>query len=113
MTKKISMVVIMLIAFVALLQCNAFAAETLPEAVNGVITLTEDVDMTFYAFINKSVTINLNGYNITNSAKGDNNPVFYVANPDVVLTIEGNGELSSHGPAVWVADGKAILKGGS
>ena len=88
-------------------------ATTLPEAVSGVITLTQDVELTGLFNVAESVTINLNGHNITRSTEGDNKVAIYVNNADVVLTIEGEGNISAHGPAVWVANGKAILKGGT
>lgn len=113
MTKRISLIVIMALAVLALLQCNVFAAETLPEAVDGVITLTEDVELTGLIQIDSSVTVNLNGHNITRSTAGDGKVAFWVANDNAVLTITGTGTVSAHGPAVWVSNGKAILEGGT
>ena len=69
MKKNISIFVIMIMVLVALLQGNVFAAETLPEAVNGVITLTEDVELEGNVVIAKgeTVVLDLNGHTISQS----------------------------------------------
>ncbi len=121
MTKKISMVVIMLIAFVALLQCNAFAAETLPEAVNGVITLTEDVVLTKPAVVSGTVTLNLNGKTISNTTDiwvdtDEVNDWSLISVRGGNLTINGNGTLAAKANdcyAVDVQGGTVTINGGT
>lgn len=114
MTKNIKITIIMIITFMALLSCNVFAAETLPEAVDGVITLTEDVELTAMIKVEETVTVNLNGHNITRPNNQVNSAAaFYVNNENVVLTINGEGTVSVYGPAVMVRAGKAILNSGT
>lgn len=97
MTKKISIFVIMLIAFVALLQGNVFAAKTLPEAVDGVITLTEDVELESNVVIAKgeTVVLDLNGHTISQSYEATK--AYVMIDNKGTLTIKdsvGNGKIS-------------------
>lgn len=98
MTRKISIIVIMIMAFVVLLQVNVFAAETLPEAVNGVITLTEDVELesNFVITKDKTVILDLNGHAIIQSYEVTK-PGYSMIDNKGTLTIKdsvGNGKIS-------------------
>lgn len=97
MTKKNLIIVIMIIAFMALLQGNVFAAEILPEAVDGVITLTEDVELKSNLIIpkDKTIVLELNGHTIRQlyaATKG-----YSMIDNKGTLTIKdsvGNGKIS-------------------
>jgi hypothetical protein len=91
-------------------------AAALPEAVNGVITLTENVDLATACVISSNTTINLNGYNITvkNDTAGDG--VFKVTAG--TLTINGEGTIDGVGNntwdmALWAAGGNIVINGGT
>ena len=120
MTRKISIIVIIAIAFFALLQCNVFAAETLPEAVNGVITLTEDVILTKPAVIDGTVTLNLNGKTISNTTDIWNDSTYehslISVTKDGNLTINGEGKVAAKKDDCFAievrAGGKATINGG-
>ena len=121
MTRKISIIVIIAIAFFALLQCNVFAAETLPEAVDGVITLTEDVILTKPAVIDGTVTLNLNGKTIKNTTNiwvdtDEINDWSLISVRGGNLTINGNGTLAAKDGdcyAVDVQKGTLTINGGT
>ena len=102
MAKKIMSLLVVMIMTISLLCGVAFATEptvatTLPEAVNGVITLTEDVVLTKTAVINTTVTLNLNGYTIKNEVDVWNKAVkdwsLISVREGGNLTITGEGSL--------------------
>jgi len=97
MTKKMLIFVIMILGFIVLLQGNVFASKTLPEAINGVITLTEDVELESNVVIPKgeTVVLDLNGYTI--SQQYTQTAAYSMINNKGTLTIKdsvGNGKIS-------------------
>lgn len=61
--------------------------------------------------INKSVTIDLNGYTLSSS--GLSGVVFYLTNNSYTLTVTGNGKISSDIPLVSVYRGHVVINGGA
>lgn len=101
MVKKISIAIVMILAFIALLQGNVFAAEKFPEAVDGVIKLTEDVTLAEPAIINSAVTLDLNGHKINHTVAfwdfggNEENDAVIVVQAGGDLTIKGEGTLTA------------------
>jgi len=96
---------------------------TMPAPVNGVITLTDDVDLNAYYAVTSDTILNLNGHTISRSASyptestAGNLTVFGPA----TLTINGPGTVNSADEdnhmsqiAVWAYNGgKVIINGGT
>ena len=67
--------------------------------------LTDDINMNGYAFVNnKSVTLNLDKYNITAPAVA-----FYVAGENAKLTIKGSGTITSDDTSVYAYQGANVV----
>lgn len=89
----------------------------LPEAVDGVVNLVEDVDLPTAYVVNTELTVNLNGHSITvkNDTAGDG--VFHVVE-NGKLTINGEGTINGVGCnnyniAIWADGGNVIINGGT
>ena len=91
MKKLIS--VIMAVAMMISVSVVALAATTLPAAVDGVITLTEDVVLAEQLVIESPLTINLNGHKLTTYANEGNYDVVVKS----ALTINGEGSVHVSG----------------
>ena len=91
MKKLIS--VIMAVAMMISMSVVSFAATTLPAAVDGVITLTEDVVLAEQLVIESPLTINLNGHKLTTYANEGNYDVVVKS----ALTINGEGSVHVSG----------------
>jgi len=102
-----------MIAIVALIMPTMVdAASLVPSDVEGVVTLTEDVELTasYVVESGKDITLNLNGKTITNTADFD---TIYVEK-GAKLTIEGTGKVinTSQNYATVFNNGTVIINGG-
>ena len=102
MKKRFFASVLSLVMLLSLLPTAAFAADdsntTLPEAVNGVITLENDLVLSSTWIIDNTVTLNLNGHTISsgeNTLWGDNTWSLISVRQGGNLTINGDGTLKT------------------
>lgn len=115
--KKVGIVLFAVVLFTLLTMIipnNSLAATNkMPEAVNGVITLTEDVELTSSYEVKNGTTviIDLNGYKIVNTSAFHTIVVEKGGN----LTIRGEGTVDniSHGKGAVVNHGTFTLEGGT
>jgi hypothetical protein len=93
------------------------AATTLPAAIDGVINLVEDVELTEAYAVTSELTVNLNGYKVSAPADTEGNGIFWVK-AGGNLTIEGPGTVDGVGSnnynmAIWADGGKVTINGGT
>lgn len=107
----------MVLAFVAMLFMPMItnAATELPTAVDGVITLTDNVTLTtgYVVESGENITINLNGFTLTNNA-GSRFDTIYVRKGGN-LTVTGSGEVTNNtkGYAPLFNNGTTEINGGT
>lgn len=113
--KKVISIALALLMVAVMLPVMAMATETLQTQINNATsgaTITLGKDYTEDIFIDKELTIDLNGYKLTNEAGKDTITVKASGN----LTITGNGTVDNvtHGKAALRIEenGKATLNGG-
>ena len=109
--KKFLSIALALLMVCVMLPVVALAADTLPTAENGVITLTEDVTLTSTWKITSDVTLDLNGKKLNIEIGKSGNAV--EVNNNATLTVKdsaGNGEmaLSEHGITLMDANMKLM-----
>ena len=74
------------------------------------VVLLRDVEMAGYLNVTKDLTLDLSGFDITRKTSGTG---IYVNAPDALVTIQGEGTVSTGMQAVMVAAGKVEIKGGT
>lgn len=93
-----------------------------PAAVNGVITLTEDVVLDSVQLFDTagSYTVNLNGHTVSRSTQWSGASAIFTVSNGAMLTINGEGTVdaslsnNNFNIAVWAkADGTVIINGGT
>lgn len=107
-------------AIVMIVPNNSMAASTLPEAENGVITLTEDVVLENTVCIKEKVVLNLNGHTISNTKDiwddDKNNWSLISVRENGDLTVNGAGEFKAKANDCYALDvmdgGKLTINGG-
>ena len=102
-------------------------AEALQEAINagGEVTLAADITLTSPIIVEKDVTVNLGGYDLTGGVFAESNGtisegttdsyVFWVKGGTLTINGEGNVTASEakYSMAVWANGGKVIINGGT
>lgn len=121
MKKKLCSILLALTMVLTLLPVSAMAedgtATSLPDAVNGVITLTENVELTNELNYTENVTIVLNGHTITRT--NGQKTALMITN-GATMTIDGsvagsaiNGTIMVGYSNPTVTNGKLIINGGT
>ena len=108
--KKFLSIALALLMVCVMLPVVALAADTLPTAENGVITLTEDVTLTSTWKITSDVTLDLNGKKLNIEIGKSGNAVEVEEATLTVKDSAGNGEmaLSKHGITLMDANMKLM-----
>ena len=87
--------------------------EALEAATDGAtIKVLNDVEITSYLQITKSLTLNLNGKSITRTDSTDNSTALFVNAADAIVTITGDGTVTAD-HAVYVNAGKVVIENGT
>ena len=76
------------------------------------IKVLNDVEITSYLQITKSLTLNLNGKSITRTDSTDNSTALFVNAAGATVTITGNGTVTAD-HAVYVNAGKVVIENGT
>lgn len=113
--KKISNLLLTFIitVLVGVIYVNAEESHTLPQKVNGKITLNKDVILDTKLDINEDTTLDLNGYTITANDKFDTIYVSYGANL-IIVDSKGTGSVvnNSTGYAAIFNNGNTTIESG-
>ncbi len=114
--KKRVLVTLLAFCLVAALCVVGAAAEDLPEAENNVITLDRSYSGHLTVTSGENITLDLNGYTLTNS---DNDHTIVVQAGGTLTVIDSSAEKTgkvdnvNHGKAALVNNGTATLQGGT
>ena len=76
-------------------------------AAGGTVTLNSDVEISETAEISTPITLNLNGYTVTNTSENE----AILVSAEGIVTINGGGKIVSAGAGIKIAD--ADLENGS